>query len=124
VCIFREHAHKHTCPLARVRAAQVRTAVATITAFANNYPERLGAIILLDPPLSFKVLWNGVNTFVDPVTRGKIMFVRGAEELEAVLPRILDGDIMAWLRETLARGGDAAPGVTLTRPPTAPVIPM
>eukprot|EP00615_Pteridomonas_danica_P012556 CAMPEP_0114336896 /NCGR_PEP_ID=MMETSP0101-20121206/6013_1 /TAXON_ID=38822 ORGANISM="Pteridomonas danica, Strain PT" /NCGR_SAMPLE_ID=MMETSP0101 /ASSEMBLY_ACC=CAM_ASM_000211 /LENGTH=336 /DNA_ID=CAMNT_0001468973 /DNA_START=30 /DNA_END=1040 /DNA_ORIENTATION=+ len=45
--------------------------------FAAHYPERLGQIVLVDPPRIFAGLWAGVQPILDPVTKSKVVFLRG-----------------------------------------------
>lgn len=53
-------------------ASHVKVAATTIVTFANNYPERMGCIILLDPPRAFKYMFNAVYPFIDVKTRSKV----------------------------------------------------
>jgi len=48
-----------------------------IELLANHYPERLHKFFFVDTPLIFRVFWNIVKYFLDPVTAAKISFVTG-----------------------------------------------
>ena len=55
-----------------------RMGLAAIPMFANHYPERMAQICLFDPPAIFNAMYRAVYPVVDPVTRTKIVFLRGA----------------------------------------------
>lgn len=68
-------------------------------AFANVmsdfFPETLEKLVIFPFPWLGRVLWNIVKYFIDPVTRGKIMFVGGSTSRHAPLPR----EIFKYLAE-------------------------
>ena len=41
--------------------------------FANHYPERMGQIVVLDPPALFQGLWLSIQPILDPVTKSKVV---------------------------------------------------
>jgi len=51
-----------------------------ISTLADHFPERLGLVIVVDPPLLFRGLWKVVSPFVDDVTKRKMLFVSGSEK--------------------------------------------
>ena len=66
-------------------------------------PERLHKFFALNVPAIFHVFWSAIRPFIDPVTREKIVFVRGTpEQQRTVLEETFD---LAQLEEAL--GGSA-----------------
>lgn len=61
--------------------------MATMSILADHYPERLHKVFLVDAPSVFSVLWTLLSPFIDPVTRAKIHFVRGADFTAGGTPR-------------------------------------
>jgi hypothetical protein len=51
-----------------------------ISTLADHFPERLGLVIVVDPPLLFRGLWKVVSPFVDDVTKRKLLFVSGSDK--------------------------------------------
>lgn len=41
--------------------------------FARHYPERMGQIVLVDPPAVFYGMLKAVYPVVDPVTKSKVL---------------------------------------------------
>ncbi|CAF1377710.1 unnamed protein product [Adineta steineri] len=58
----------------------------------NYYPERLGQLIVLNPPTIFPALWNLVKHFIDPVTKKKIMILKKGNEKATTLLQYIDSD--------------------------------
>jgi len=56
-------------------------ATTVVPMFSNQYPERMGQIVILDPPAGLKLIWEGLVSLLDPVTRRKIKMLR-ADKLE------------------------------------------
>lgn len=55
----------------------------------NYYPERLGQMIVINPPIIFPILWNIVKHWLDPVTQTKIIVIkRGPETASQLLHHI------------------------------------
>ena len=49
----------------------------TMDLFANYYHERLGHCVLWQPPAYFSIFFATVKPFIDAVTFGKVVLVRG-----------------------------------------------
>jgi len=45
--------------------------------FAKHYPERMGAMVFVEAPKIFNILYKICEKFVDPTTMAKLRFVRG-----------------------------------------------
>jgi hypothetical protein len=58
----------------------------------NYYPERLGQMFLINPPMMFPVLWNLVKHFIDPVTKTKITVIKKGPETSVTLLQHIDSD--------------------------------
>lgn len=61
----------------------VTNPISRVVRFSKHYPERMGQIVLLDPPSLFYGIWYGVQSVLDPVTKSKVVMMRGAEALRA-----------------------------------------
>ena len=61
----------------------------------SHFPERLGRMVFLDPPVIFWGVWRVVSPFVDPVTRAKVVMasLRDLSEGDIVPLRILPEDM-------------------------------
>lgn len=51
----------------------------TLDILQKHYPERMQHAFLLHPPLVFRAFWAIIKSFVDPVTKEKIVFCSGKE---------------------------------------------
>lgn len=82
-------------------------ALGTIPMFAAHYPERLGQLLLVNPPWLFFGLYKAVTPVMDPVTRSKIMMLRSdaarAEYADALWPEDEREPMRAWLEAQLLR---------------------
>ncbi|KXS19536.1 CRAL/TRIO domain-containing protein [Gonapodya prolifera JEL478] len=58
-------------------AMQTRLAIAFATTFSNHMPERLGRLIVLNPPSIFSILLTAGKQFVDKRTMDKFVFMHG-----------------------------------------------
>jgi hypothetical protein len=58
-------------------APPLSTSKYTLDILQRHYPERMHRAYVLNPPLVFKIFWNIVKNFVDPVTKTKIVFCTG-----------------------------------------------
>lgn len=67
--------------------------------FSNHYPERMGQIVLLDPPAIFKGFWDIVSSLVDPVTRRKVCMLRA--DKAAYFEKYLDEAQRAFMTAVL-----------------------
>jgi hypothetical protein len=54
----------------------------TIPLCSEHYPERMGQVVLMDPSAVFDQLWRKLQMFIDPVTRSKVVFLRGDQSFE------------------------------------------
>ena len=89
--------------------------IAFVKTFSSHYPERLGAIQLIDPPGVFQVLLKAVGAVMDERTASKLASVTGsthAERMGVLEARIGAGGHMEWLRTVLDTPvGTALPGI-------------
>ncbi|MED6134410.1 hypothetical protein PIB30_036747 [Stylosanthes scabra] len=53
----------------------IKTSRDIIYVLQNHYPERLGVVILYNPPRIFEVFFKAVRYFIDPKTTQKLKFV-------------------------------------------------
>jgi hypothetical protein len=58
----------------------------------NYYPERLGQMFLVNPPMIFPLLWNFVKHWIDPVTKSKIFVIKKGPETATSLLHHIDSD--------------------------------
>ncbi|CAF1664886.1 unnamed protein product, partial [Didymodactylos carnosus] len=58
----------------------------------NYYPERLGQMFVVNPPLIFPALWNLVKHWFDPVTKAKIFVIKKGPETLSTLLQHIDSD--------------------------------
>ncbi|CAF1376068.1 unnamed protein product [Adineta ricciae] len=58
----------------------------------NYYPERLGQLFVINPPLIFPTLWSIVKHWVDPVTKTKILILKKGVETTTTLLQYIDAD--------------------------------
>jgi hypothetical protein len=93
-----------------LRDLSPRMSATSVPMFAAHYPERMGQIVLLDPPAFFHGLYRAVLPMLDEVTRHKVVFVRGAAARRAYAEQMWASDppLFAWMGE-VARCR-AAPG--------------
>jgi hypothetical protein len=43
---------------------------------SDNYPERLGAVVIVNHNPLFQGVWNAIRIFLSPATTNKVHFVR------------------------------------------------
>ncbi len=93
-------------------AMQGRTSNGALAAFSEHMPERLGAVLLLNPPRIFDLLLAAIKPFLDARTMSKVHIVRCTAETaaEALVPfGVKAGSgISRFMSEVLAM--DAKPG--------------
>jgi hypothetical protein len=87
-------------------ALNARLGIAFAQVFKDHFPERLKRIVLLNPPLVFKVLISAIGAIADSRTLAKIEqieFQTGAQACEQLAARlaITDSDILHWLSAAL-----------------------
>ena len=92
-------------------AMQGSTSNGALSAFGTHMPERLGAVVLVNPPGVFDILLAAVRPFVDARTMGKVHIVRGDErsisaalEAHGIAAGAPDG-MASWLSECAAMPG-------------------
>lgn len=51
----------------------------TLDILQKHYPERMKHAYILNPPFVFRAFWAVIKSFVDPVTKDKIVFCSGKE---------------------------------------------
>jgi hypothetical protein len=60
-------------------APPMSTTKYTLEILQKHYPERMKHAYLLHPPLVFRAFWTLIKSFVDPITKEKIVFCSGIE---------------------------------------------
>ena len=95
-------------------AMQGSTSNGALSAFSTHMPERLGAVLLVNPPGVFDLLLAAVRPFLDARTMSKVHIVRGDEksigaslEKHGIVAGAKDG-LSSWLSRAMAMPG--APG--------------
>ncbi|KAA0152517.1 hypothetical protein FNF29_03744 [Cafeteria roenbergensis] len=78
-----------------------------VSVFDQHCPERLGCLVLLDPPFVFSMLLGALRPFLDPATAQKIVTV-SSSDTEAELRAVLPEDMLGWVLEALRR--EPSPG--------------
>jgi hypothetical protein len=58
----------------------------------NYYPERLGQMVIVNPPAIFPALWNIVKHWLDPVTKTKIIVIKKGPETATTLLQYIESD--------------------------------
>jgi len=58
----------------------------------NYYPERLGQMFVVNPPMIFPALWSLVKHWLDPVTKTKISVIKKGSETSTSLLQHIDSD--------------------------------
>ena len=86
-----------------------RMATTGVAIFMGHYPERMGEILLLNPPSVFQVLYNAALPLLDAVTKEKITFLRDRRALEKYAAErwTTDKAMADWLKVVL--DADALP---------------
>jgi hypothetical protein len=82
-------------------------ATTVVPMFSNQYPERMGQIVIIDPPASLKFIWEGLVALLDPVTRRKIKMIRN-DKLDYFRSHCTTAAQYQFLQTTLAT--KAVPG--------------
>ena len=67
------------------KAPSMQASKMTLDVLQTHFKERMHRIYVLNPPLAFRLFWNMVKHFIDPVTKTKIVFCtpnsEGVEQL-------------------------------------------
>lgn len=66
-------------------APPLKTSRTTLHIMQAHYPERLHKAFLIQPPFLFFAAFKAISPFIDPVTRDKIVFVRGSKQDQTAL---------------------------------------
>lgn len=100
---------------------QARLGISFATIFKAHFPERLKAILLLNPPSLFKLLVAAIGAIADARTLAKLKVVEapGPEELCAKLRdlKIENAEVLSWLQQAFTD-----PPVPGTLPPLPPHV--
>jgi hypothetical protein len=78
-----------------------------VSMFDRHFPERLGLLVLLDPPMVFSILLGALKPFLDEATASKIVSV-STSEIGTKLSEFLQDETVDWLDATCKL--DAVPG--------------
>lgn len=92
-------------------AMQAKVGINTLSAFGSHMPERLGRIILLNPPRVLDMLMAVIKPFIDARTSGKIVALHlEPRAIAATLAKDhhFPADVAAWVQA--AAGMEAVPG--------------
>jgi len=65
----------------------------TLNILQNHYPERLHRGYICNPPYVFVAFWKMIQPFLDPVTKQKIVFIKG-EGGKELLAKDMDLDVV------------------------------
>lgn len=73
---FNGFSHKHICK----RHIQLGCAW-----FGAHNPERLGAMVLVNPPMIFMALWSFIHMFLDPESAQRLLVFRSSAEAQVIV---------------------------------------
>lgn len=62
------------------RDMDVSMATTVVPMFSNQYPERMGQIVIIDPPSGLKLIWESLTSLLDPITQRKIKMLRADKD--------------------------------------------
>ncbi|KAK8938564.1 hypothetical protein KSP39_PZI011333 [Platanthera zijinensis] len=62
--------------------------IAALDILQNNYPERLGKLLIVHTPYLFMKLWKIIYPFIDNTTKSKIVFIENKNMMEKLLEDI------------------------------------
>ena len=85
-------------------AMQSRTSSATVNTFSNHFPERLGAVIMVNPPTVLEILLAVMRPLLDARTLGKVKTLQATPDtIEAALKPfgITDERQIAFMRTVM-----------------------
>eukprot|EP00615_Pteridomonas_danica_P010809 CAMPEP_0114357116 /NCGR_PEP_ID=MMETSP0101-20121206/21407_1 /TAXON_ID=38822 ORGANISM="Pteridomonas danica, Strain PT" /NCGR_SAMPLE_ID=MMETSP0101 /ASSEMBLY_ACC=CAM_ASM_000211 /LENGTH=355 /DNA_ID=CAMNT_0001499761 /DNA_START=229 /DNA_END=1296 /DNA_ORIENTATION=+ len=82
--------------------------------FGTHNPERLGDLVLLNPPKIFMALWRFIHIFLDPDSAKRIIVCKSEAEAASYLNTYCSADTVDWLiaasRMRPSIGGGYPPG--------------
>lgn len=62
------------------RDMDLSMATTVVPMFSNQYPERMGQIVIIDPPSGLKLIWESLTSLLDPITQRKIKMLRADKD--------------------------------------------
>ncbi|PNH09922.1 Random slug protein 5 [Tetrabaena socialis] len=92
----------------RANSPPLGVSMATLRILADHFPERLHRCFFIDAPSIFSFLFNALWPFVDPVTRGKIVFINSKEHSKHVDAVAAAGSDSTQREEALRLAADPA----------------
>lgn len=66
----------------------IRAYIAALDILQNNYPERLGKLLIVHVPYLFMKAWKAIYPFIDNTTKSKIVFIENKSMTEILLEDI------------------------------------
>lgn len=60
--------------------------------YSNYYPERLGQMFIINPPMIFPILWNLTKSWLDPILKERIFVIKKGPETTRTLLQHIDSD--------------------------------
>jgi hypothetical protein len=103
-----------------IHSLNARLGISFAMVFKQHFPERLKAIVLINPPIVFKALISAISTFADERTLSKLIQVNavtGGEIIEKIHKQFgLGLETQVWLNKVLDDDD-----VTPTKLPPLPV---
>ncbi|KAJ3341101.1 hypothetical protein HDU93_005733 [Gonapodya sp. JEL0774] len=73
-------------------AFKARYAIRFLMLFSDHYPERLGRMVLINPPSAFQLFFNAAKGFADQRTMNKVAFVYTPSKPKTEAKEIVFGD--------------------------------
>jgi hypothetical protein len=113
-------------------ALQARLGIEFASVFSQQFPERLGAILLVNPPTVFNMMLSAIRPFADGRTMDKVVVVNG--DVPAVAARLqaefgFEPHTVEWVSKVLTMHptpGNLPPlppeGIEMALPPPGPAI--
>nr|CCC93081.1 conserved hypothetical protein [Trypanosoma congolense IL3000] len=94
-----------------LRDTNIRVGTEVIKTIQNHFPERLGMIILVNPPSAFSVLWKLSAFAIDKKTKEKVVFwyTKSKPNIRDEFPKLFPSELSAYLCETYLRCKEGKP---------------